>query len=265
MWSVIVTKQKITNVISYYMSGRRWTEDELIIAFALYCQTPFGKIDQRNPAIIDVSNTIDRTPSALAMKMLNFSSLDPTILESGRAGLGNASLKDEEIWNEFHNNWEEAVDKAQQLLDTGFPEKAGEEDYSSEDIRTEVKTRRRQHFFRKSVLASYKEVCCISGLNYSKLLVASHIKPWNKDKENRLNPRNGLCLSVLYDKAFDLGLITITTDYTVKVSAQLKKEATDPFSKRNLHQVEHQKIALPEKFLPDAKFLTYHNNHIFKS
>jgi len=40
------------------------------------------------------------------------------------------------------------------------------------------------------------------------LLIASHIVPWSKDKQNRLNPRNGLCLSALHDKAFDRGMIS---------------------------------------------------------
>jgi|SRR5690625_2894805 len=247
------------------MNRRRWIEDELIIAFALYCQMQFGRIHQRNPIIINVSNQIDRTPSALAMKMLNFSSLDPEILDSGRSGLGNASLKDEEIWNEFHENWGVAVEKAQELLDNGLTEETEVEDFSSEDIVTKIKARRKQGFFRNSVLSSYKETCCISGLNYSKFLIASHIKPWSEDKENRLNPRNGLCLSMLYDRAFDLGFITIAPDYKVKVSELLKKKATDSYSKRNLHQVESRKIALPEKFLPAKEFLEYHNNNVFKS
>jgi hypothetical protein len=67
---------------------KRWTEDELTIAFFLYYQMPFGKIHSRNPIIESVANKIERTASALAMKMLNFSSLDPEILKSGRPGFG---------------------------------------------------------------------------------------------------------------------------------------------------------------------------------
>lgn len=247
------------------MSGRRWSENELIIAFALYCQFEFGKIHHRNPKIIEVSNKIDRTPSALSMKMANFASLDPAIIESGRSGLGNASKKDEKIWNEFHNDWESAIEKADELLDNDFLTEEIEPDYCSEDKITETKVRRRQSFFRNSILSSYKESCCISGLNYSKFLVASHIKPWSDDKKNRLNPRNGLCLSVLYDKAFDLGLISITPDYIVCISNQLKEKATDQFSKRNLHSIEEKKISLPEKFLPSKAFLEYHYKNIYQN
>ena len=247
------------------MNRRRWDSEELIIAFSLYCQMPFGKIHQRNPVIVDVSRQINRTPSALAMKMLNFASLDPEIIKSGRSGLGNASAKDEEIWNEFHNDWDRAVEKAQELLGDTLVEPAEPEDYSSEDVKMEIKVRRKQHFFRKAILSGYKEACYISGLNHPRFLIASHIKPWSLDQKNRLNPRNGLCLSVLYDRAFDLGLITVTTDYKVEVSDRLREEATDPFSKDNLHSIHGKKITLPEKFLPSRAFLSFHNHNIFQN
>ena len=246
------------------MSGRRWTKDELIIAFALYCQFEFGKIHHRNPTIQKVANKIDRTPSALSMKMANFASLDPVILESGRSGLGNASKKDEKVWNEFHDDWDTAIEKAQDLLNNNFLSEEDEEDFSSQNKTAEVKVRRKQSFFRNTILSSYKRTCCISGLNYSKFLIASHIVPWSEDKSNRLNPRNGLCLSVLYDKAFDLGLITISPDFNIKVSPILKEKATDLFSKDNLHSIEGKEIDLPEKFLPAQEFLEYHNKNIYK-
>ncbi|SUA24417.1 Uncharacterised protein [Neisseria gonorrhoeae] len=47
------------------------------------------------------------------------------------------------------------------------------------------------------------------------LLVASHIKPWREDKDNRLNPRNGLCLNALHDKAFDRGLLGIDENFKI--------------------------------------------------
>ncbi|MHB1495004.1 MAG: HNH endonuclease [Acidithiobacillus sp.] len=53
---------------------------------------------------------------------------------------------------------------------------------------------------------------------YAAALIASHINPWQVDAKNRLNPRNGCCLSMLHDKAFDAGIITIAEDMTVLVS-----------------------------------------------
>ena len=62
-----------------------------------------------------------------------------------------------------------------------------------------------------------------------KLLVASYIVPWRIDAANRLNPKNGLCLSMLHDKAFDTGIITIAEDMTISVSPEYGTNA-DLFS-----------------------------------
>ena len=49
------------------------------------------------------------------------------------------------------------------------------------------------------------------------MLVAGHIVPWAADAQNRLNPRNGIAINALHDKAFENGLLTITPDYTIRV------------------------------------------------
>ena len=74
--------------------SNRWTREQLVVAFALYCRTPFGKMHRTNPAVVELAKRIGRTPSSLAMKLVNFASLDPAITGSGRKGLGNASAAD---------------------------------------------------------------------------------------------------------------------------------------------------------------------------
>ena len=69
-----------------------------------------------------------------------------------------------------------------------------------------------QRLFRDAVLTAYNARCCITGLAVYRLLVAGHIMPWREDPSQRLNPANGLCLSALHDRAFDIGLITIRPD-----------------------------------------------------
>ena len=245
----------------------KWSRDELIVAFTLYCQTPYGKIHSRNETIIKTAKFLNRTPSALAMKMLNIASLDPEIQKSGRFGLGNASRGDQEIWNEFHDNWDAAFDKADRIMGDDLVPEAPEstEDFEEETSYALQVSRKKQGFFRNSILASYHSTCCISGVKFDKLLIASHIIPWSKNKKQRLNPSNGLCLSVLYDKVFDLGLITVTPDFVVEVSPKLKEMANDPFSQKNLHSIHGRKIRLPEKFVPIRDFLEYHNEHIYQT
>ena len=72
-----------------------------------------------------------------------------------------------------------------------------------------MKTRVNQNVFRQIVVANYSGKCAISGIDMPELLFASHIIPWSKNEEERLNPENGICLSALYDKAFDKGLIAV--------------------------------------------------------
>ena len=64
-----------------------WTRQQLLVAFNLYYQMPFGKLHSRNPEIIKYADLIERTPSALAMKLTNIASLDPEITSTGRKGL----------------------------------------------------------------------------------------------------------------------------------------------------------------------------------
>jgi predicted restriction endonuclease len=248
----------------------KWTIDELKLARALYCQIPFGKMHSRNPDVIRLADKIGRTSSAVAMKLVNFASLDPEIIASGRTGLGNASATDKMVWEEFQTNWDNELLKATKDL-PGYKilsDKDSEEQLGISVITTrkaEVEIRTKQSIFRRMILSSYAGVCCISGLSEPKLLIASHIVPWNKDSGNRLNPHNGLCLSVLHDKAFDRGLITVLPDYTVAVSKEITKLIDDHFAQSTLAAINGQKIKMPEKFHPLPAFLIWHNQNIFKS
>jgi putative restriction endonuclease len=247
-----------------------WTENELKLALALYCQLPFGKMHSRNKDIISLATKIGRTPSAVAMKLVNFASLDPEIVNSGRVGLGNASAMDRLVWDKFQNNWDAEISKAADVLLEITSETMTQIAYEEElplsvdtTRKTEVEVRRKQYIFRRMVLSSYAGVCCISGLSEPRLLVASHIVPWNKSNENRLNPRNGLCLSVLHDKAYDRGLLTVLPDYTIVISKEIRRLQDDKFIQETLVSCHGSKIALPEKFHPAPELLEWHNQNVF--
>lgn len=247
---------------------KKWSKQELVVAFNLYCQMSFGKIHSRNPLIIKVAKQLSRTPSSVAMKMLNFASLDPMIISSGRHGLGNASNADREVWQEYHQDWEGLALRSQLFLEASkiIPSKDLNqiklEDFSGESKKSIVEIRLKQSFFRRAVLSSYQGKCCMTGISDQRLLVASHIIPWSKDNANRLNPSNGLCLNALHDKAFDQGLITVLPDWKIKVSKYLE-ESNNNFCKNAISSFHGKKIELPEKFLPSPEFLDYHNKNIF--
>lgn len=255
------------------VKSKNWTREQLKLAFHLYCQLPFGKLHKGNAEIIELAGIIGRTPSAVAMKLVNFASLDPAITASGRSGLGNASALDREVWEEFHSDWEglalECATLIQQLRPAPMIEPPTDplddfdlSDYSGETRRALTEQRVKQHFFRRAVLASYGGKCCMSGLSDARLLVASHIVPWSRDKTNRLNPSNGLCLSVLHDKAFDRGLIALTDDLTVLLARPIKS-SSDAFVIKTFGELEGRRIEMPERFTPDSSLLSRHRSEIF--
>lgn len=260
------------------IKSNNWTREQLLVAFNLYCQLPFGKLHSRNPDIIRLAEMIGRKPGALAMKLVNIASLDPVIRDSGRSGLSGASNNDREMWAEMQRDWNTFALESQAIVDALVSENKAElnaeittlsddevveENYSSGTRTVQTQARIGQHFFRRSVLSAYAGRCCITGLAHSGLLVASHIVPWREDKDNRLNPRNGLCLSMLHDKAFDQGLITLNPDYTIKVSQSINKLKNNPFASEWLIGLEGKTITLPEKFSPSLEFLDWHRQHIF--
>ena len=246
-----------------------WTRDELIVAFNLYCKTPFAKIGHNNKDVIALAAKIGRTPSAVALKLSNFARLDPELQKRHIAGMTHGSKADVEIWNEFYNNGEELGYQSEVILaklkHESLEKSAG---ISVEDLPKEgkerealVKIRVNQAFFRKVILASYDNRCCITGFSMPDLLVASHIIPWAVNAKNRMNPRNGLCLNYFHDKAFDIGLISISPEYTILVSSAIIN--SNAYNKSWFLPYEGKKILLPQRFLPSQEFLKYHHEVVF--
>lgn len=254
------------------MANQLWTKEQVKLAFHLYCQLPYGRVHGRNPEIISLAKAISRTPDAVAMKMLNIASIDPSITNTGRVALGNASALDNEVWSEFHSDWERLATEChllrQQLnIDAGNEQEADNDplvptDFTGETRQALTAQRIKQHFFRRAVLSSYRGRCCMSGLSESRLLIASHIVPWGKDKTNRLNPSNGLCLSAIHDRAFDKGLISLTKDWRVLLSEELRAR-DEHFVKAIFLPLDGQQIEMPDKFKPDPAFLERHRAEIF--
>jgi hypothetical protein len=258
-------------VVGNNMTTNRWTKEQLKLAFHLYCQLPFGKLDMRTPEVIKLAGLIGRTPGAVAMKLSNFASLDPAITSTGRKGLEGASNLDREIWDEFHTDWEALAVESELLrrkLDTDAQpiDEADEqlipEDFTGETRKVVTEQRIKQSFFRRAVLSSYRGRCCMSGLTEQRLLIASHIVPWSKDKANRLNPSNGLCLSAIHDRAFDKGLIAIDDDFKIVVSEELMRR-DEQFIKDVLVPLNGKMIELPERFMPSVEFLSRHRADLF--
>lgn len=249
-----------------------WTREELILAFNLYLKIPFGKMHSTNAAIIHLANLIGRTPSSVALRLVNFASVDPALKARGIKGMTGGINIVQPIWNEFFNNQEELVFRSEQILaqkeNTSIEKKYQDllldiKDLKGETITREVRTRVNQSVFRQIILANYSSKCAITGIDIPELLVASHIIPWAVDEKERLNPENGICLSSLYDKAFDNGFIGINKNYEVIFSSSLKNKKETSFFNNYFASIENIKIKEPIKYLPKKEFLQFHLDTIF--
>lgn len=254
--------------------GKKWTREETILAFDLYCNMPFSKVTKKNPRIIELATLIGRTPDSVVFKIGNLAHHDPKMIEKNIKGLSNTSKLDRLIVEEFFDNWEELSYQAKVIL-AERQQKQVQDLVPMDDLLeipegayrdAVVKQRVGQYFFRNTVLMAYAGRCCVTGLNCSDLLVASHIKPWRDSdaRTERTNPSNGLCLNALHDKAFDRGLITIDQKYRIIISTQLKNSNMDSDTKDWFEKYNGREILLPDKFLPGRDFIEYHNDVIFQ-
>ena len=248
-----------------------WTIEETIIAFNVYCKIPFKSSSKNNATIIKYAKIIGRSPSALNMKVGNFGRLDPELKKQGISGLVNGAKLEEVVWNKFNGNWEELAFESELLL-AKFQNKSIEEinEFDLKDLpigkerESIIKARVNQSFFRSTILSSYNQKCCITGLSIPDFLVASHIIPWKADDKNRLNPHNGLCLNSIHDKAFDRGFITITADFKILISEYFDHFINEDAVQDFFTKFNNKSIILPDKFLPSKEFLDYHYQNIFK-
>lgn len=250
------------------MAQRAWTREEEIIVFNLYCKIPFKKSSKNHPDVIRIANLIGRSPSSVNMKIGNFGSFDDNLKKQGIVGLSNASKLDAEIFNEFSADWDRLAYESELLISRLSKNESDIQVDSipegGEHIVT-TKVRVNQGFFRKAVLSSYSSTCCITGICTPQLLIASHIKPWKDSSPNeKTDPRNGVCLNALHDKAFDQGYITITRDYTIRVSNCLKDIYDGETIEQYFGTYQGRQIIMPDKFVPNKSYLEYHNDVIFQ-
>lgn len=263
--------------------GKLWTYDELLLALNLYYKIPFGQFHQHNPKVIDLAKLIDRTPGSVAMQLSNFASLDPYHQNRGVSGLRPPGKLAQEIWAEMQSNWEDLIFKSEELLDSldqsqvaptaskaledglgkGQDIQHKKERRGPTEVERSIKVRLGQRFFRESIMANYRERCCVCGMPIPELLIASHIIPWKAREDLRLNPSNGLCLCVLHDKAFDRGLLSIDVDYRVAISSSVQAYSSQEAVYSGLMSYNKRPILLPDRFVPEKSFLQTHRQDYF--
>ncbi len=254
------------------MERKLWSREELILVFSLYLKLPFGKMHTRTPEIIEMANLIGRTVNSIAIRLTNFAACDPYHQNRGVKGMVGGIKQCQPIWDEFFGNKELLIFESETILaqkenltiESKFDDILFDiKDLKGETKLREVKTRVNQNVFRQIVVANYSSKCAITGIDLPELLFASHIIPWSKNEDERLNPENGICLSALYDKAFDRGLIAVNEKYQILISEKLKKKKDADYYGKYFAPIENQLLISPQRYFPKKEFIQYHLDVIF--
>lgn len=251
---------------------RLWERKELILALSVYFQLPFGRLNRSTPEVMELARLLGRTSNSAVLRLVNFAACDPYIINSGRTGMPAGIPVCKPIWDEYANDKERLFFEAQQIR-AELMQKSIEESLNipqtllvGKEKETIIKQRVNQSVFRTMILQNYENKCAITGINVPDLLIASHIIPWaDSTAEQRLAPENGICLSALYDKAFDRGLITISPDdYTITLSSALLEYETKDYFDKHFGSIAGNKIIMPIEHAPNRDYLAYHKERIFK-
>lgn len=126
--------------------------------------------------------------------------------------------------------------------------------YAVADAMATIKTRgSAQRAFSEAVKTNYGNCCAISGLKTRDFLVASHIVPWGKDQGIRLDPSNGICLSLIVDRAFEKGYLTIDDDLTIHVDEI--RIGNDEELRRQLSRFHGTALRPPVRHPPRVEYL----------
>ena len=262
------------DIIRKPTKGSRWSREEMILCLNLYLKLPYGQLDHRTPAVIELANLMGRSANTVAIRLNNYASCDPQLRERKRSGMEGGRKQCQPFWDEFDEDREALLFVSEQILaayqNTTIEEKYKQElsaipkELKGETRIREVKTRVNQSVFRQLVLANYGSKCALTGIDMKELLVASHIIPWAANERERLNPENGICLSALFDRAFDKGLISFQDNGKVIFSQRLKENVGKEYYIRYFLPVENSKLSVPMKYNPDHRFLEWHRDVVFQ-
>jgi predicted restriction endonuclease len=135
-----------------------------------------------------------------------------------------------------------------------FREQIEQKIYEVADSTATIKTRgSAQKAFAGSVKANYEYRCAITGVVTKDFLVAAHIVPWSEDQCIRLDPSNGICLSLIVDRAFEKGYLQIEDDLTIRID--WSRVGDDQALRSQLEPYDGQKVTAPAREAPQSEYL----------
>lgn len=123
-----------------------------------------------------------------------------------------------------------------------------------------VRPRLGQGTFRIAVTEAYQRACAITAEHSLPVLDAAHIRPYGEGGQH--HPSNGLLLRADLHRLFDLGYLTVTPDYQIRVSSKLRDEYKNghtyyPFVGKQL------RLPSDRRLHPDRDLLAWHNDVVY--
>jgi len=161
------------------------------------------------------------------------------------------------IWNNVLHAWEHL-----QIFNLDREAHRIEEEHARYGKETTIRPRLGQGAFRILVTDAYDRACAITEEHSLPALEAAHIKPFTESGPHAIN--NGLLLRSDFHRLFDRGYITVSPEYKIEISRQLREEFKNgrsyyPFQGRSL---SHLPLFPDDR--PRKELLSWHNEHVFK-
>lgn len=118
-----------------------------------------------------------------------------------------------------------------------------------------------QGSFRLFVTDAYERRCAITGERTLPVLEAAHIKPFSDSGPHVTS--NGLLLRSDFHTLFDRGLVTVTPELDIEVSALIRKEWFNGKAYYGLHGRKLAVVPAESSDRPQRELLAWHNENIF--
>ena len=125
-----------------------------------------------------------------------------------------------------------------------------------------IRGRLGQGAFRSLVTDAYTRRCAISGERTLPALEAAHIKPYAESGPNRTE--NGLLLRSDLHRLFDAGYLTVTPERQIEVSRRIREEFENGRDYYRYHGEKLFKEPTNPAERPDAGYLAWHNEQVFR-
>lgn len=126
-----------------------------------------------------------------------------------------------------------------------------------------IRPRLGQGAFRFEVTDAYTRRCAITAERTLPALAACHIRPYAENGPHEIT--NGILLRSDLHNLFDLGYLTVTLDYKVKVSRRIREEFENGRHYYEFDDRPLQVLPKTEQARPAKEFLEWHGDTVFKS